>query len=275
MAKELTPEQIKARQEWIGVDGESDEDFQKAFNTKYVPAATLHETEQFKRAIGNTLGSITTKLKGHFKTHGLELSNEDIKDKSLEDIVNVGLGKIVEQHGQAFEAEKAKNNGKPSEREKALEADLLKIKGDYSVIESANKKQKEEFETERTNWSANAKKQNIDNFKGKLWGSYAWGTENELERTGFQAKIDSKYDFDLDEKGNGVIIDRATGNKIPNPKVNSTFLSPEDILQKEGIENKVYKLNPDGGKPATPPAAPGTTQPTELARRPIFADTIQ
>ena len=274
MAKKvLTLEEATKRLEWLGVDGETDEDFQKGVNEKYIPAETLHESPQFKTALGKTFGSATSGIHKQLKTFGVELSNEDIKDKKFEDIIDIGLKKMVEQHTSVLEEVKKQSSTKPSEREKELEEKLKKRDSDYSVIELANKTQKEQFETERSNWATQAKNQKLSNATEKLWAGYQWGTTDQLKQSGFKSITNEKYAFDIDEKDNLIVLDKKSGQKIPNPKVNSTFLSPEEVLQKEGIEMQVYKLNHDGGNqvpptPQNPAPAEGTT-----TRRAIFADT--
>jgi hypothetical protein len=54
----------------------------------------------------------------------------------------------------------------------------------------------------------------------------------------------------LDETGKAIILDKE-GKRIPNPKVNGSFMEIADVLQDEAVKGKLYMLNPDNGQRKT------------------------
>jgi hypothetical protein len=279
MAEEkITPEQALELVTWMGVEGKTPDEFKTSFTGKYFTDQNAWDAPSVKDKFGKTFGAITSKAKSFLKQFGAEFEEGELKDKNPEDVFLLGLEKITNNHKTVLEEAKKTGASKPSEKEKELEAKLLKIQGDYTNLESVNKTQKQEFDTKINNFAAETKQNNINNIESKLWGSFAWGTDKELEKTGFKTVIKDKYTIDIDEQGNPFMIENKTKQKVPNPKVNSTFLSPEEILQKEGIEMKVFKMNQDGGKPAggfgtiKTPENGGGSAPT---RRAIFSDVSQ
>lgn len=245
---------------YLGIDPEKAKDldtFKTEFTGAYYNKKTFDDQkspefrELFPKMIGKFAGKSTSKLQSKLKSLGVELKDDDIKDKDFEDVLDIGITKL---HGEldgkikTLTDDSAKN---VDQRVKDLETENQKYKtkvDDLSGLLKTTKetlaKNDETFVAEKKNWNLNSK-------RGELFKSISYNEKaikEPLLQKGFLSDIDELYKFDDDEKDGFIVLDKKTSKRIPNKAKNGEFLTPEEAVKQYGIEKGVIELNPQGGK---------------------------
>lgn len=192
-----------------------------------------------------------SKAKQDGRDFGVDFTNSELDGKSPEEAYKIIMAKMQERNTQLIAEEKKKASGSKDERYAELEAKLNKVSGDYKNLEGINQTLKSEFESKEKAFGEKLKGEKLSFRTKDIFSSFKWGKEvDDLRKKGFMATIAEKAKFDLDENDNLIVLDAKTGQKFSNPKAHSTYLSPQEFLEHEGIEAKVMQINNDGGKPA-------------------------
>ena len=88
---------------------------------QFIRRATAAKDKDFVGSIiGNTLGSIQTKLKATAKSYGVEFDADTLKEATPEKLFELSLEKLTNASTTALEEMKKQVGSKPSEREKEL-----------------------------------------------------------------------------------------------------------------------------------------------------------
>lgn len=270
MAIEL--KDIPALFDYLGLDAtkiNSVDDFKTNHDTAFIPMASAENNpDVIKRVSGKIIGSLQTKMGQHFKSRGIEFKPEEIKDKILEDIVDLGLNKMTELSTKALTEMEGKL-GKPSEQ-------LAELQGKYGELEKKLKDKdtailnvQTEFDGFKTQVFTEKKQGKVKQYKESAWGDFKWANGlNELMKEGFQSSIEKKYQVHLDENEEPYVTD-IKGERVKSTKKSGDFKSLNEVLEEEGMAAKVYAAA--SNKPNTPPpfkpqqqqqaAAPGTPEP--------------
>lgn len=239
----MTPEEILAE---IGIEADDLDGFKSKFKEKYVSSQVYNdELKKAKDAHGESWGKSKTKAKQTFKALGVEFEDGELKDKELPDILELGYTKLDAKIKDMTD----KING--------ANPDLEKIEGKYKADLEAKAKKIEEL----TNFweTSKAEKEEVEkNLTGKLndfkvgyslkeaYGKVAFKDGmTELERKGFNAHIDEKYIFKLEEDELAP-FDRKTGERVKDTK---GYVPVTDVLNMEAKEVGLAKQN---GTPANP-----------------------
>lgn len=184
---------------------------------------------------GKTVGSLRTKLKsiGGFDT-------KEVEGQKIEDL----LDKLHEKHSAEVTALKAKGEQSTDKRltdlQKELE-DKTKAVTDYkkaleekeTYIQTKESEFTNTFKTYKVNDKLNRAKSTIH-----FTEDYH---KKEVLKTGFDAMINSKYKFQLDDNENLEVV-TVSGERIKHPKKAGEFMKPEELLafeaEKEGLVKK-------------------------------------
>lgn len=235
-------------EEFLGIkDVEKEEDFKKAFSEKFIAKSQVAEDDEIvKSIVGRRMGSIETGLKKIARSYEIEFG-DDLKEKKVEDIIDVLGTKIQEKHQS--EIKTLKESIDDEDQKKALtewEDKYSKLEQKYSDTKDLLDNTKNEFNQYRdeTNNKLKGVKLGVilDSTKSKM----PWKDEmNEVEKKGFEAIIREKYKFDLDDENpsQAVPFDAKTGKRIQNPKKAGEFMSLNDVLETEAREMKLLKAN--------------------------------
>lgn len=238
-AEEL-PELIK----FIGYDPEQIESvdaFKKSFNEDFL------KSNEYGRRIGGLESALIKK----FKAANIEFKPEEIKDKKIEEIAELGLKKTFEFANTALEAEKKKN--------KSPDEALTKLQGEFDNFKSEAQKKieaetalrlqvKNEFDSFRTQTETEKKTSTVKNYVTAAWEKFKWGTGvDDLKKKGFKATIQEKYQINLDETGSPYIANEK-GERIASTKKTGEHATLEEILETEGIQAKVWDVQGKGNQ---------------------------
>lgn len=223
---------------------ESIDDFKKSFNETFL------KTSEYGRRIGGLESALIKK----FKAANIEFKPEEIKDKKVEDIAELGLKKNFEFTNSQLEAEKKKNKG-PDEA-------LTKLQGEFDTYKTEAQRKieaetalrlqlKTEYDTFKTQAETEKKTSAIKNYVNGAWEKFKWGTGvDDLKKKGFKATIQEKYQINLDESGNPYTANEK-GERIASTKKTGEHATLEEILETEGMLAKVWDVQGKGTQQQT------------------------
>lgn len=234
------------------------EDFKKAFGGEFVRrSAVKNDDKLVNEIVGARMGSLDVLIRREAKQAGIEIS-DDMEGKKLEDLIPFAVKGVAEQSAAKIKdlETQLKSQDFASEREQIL-AEKQKLEDKMESLQKTNKKVKEEFDNY---------KQEVVNTENRrvLDGAYEEAFANQqlkpgitpIEQKGFNSVFKTKYKIDFDENKQPAIYD-LEGKPIANPDQADSFLSIEDVIKKELIENQLHQKNPHQPQPAqpVPPAA--------------------
>lgn len=259
----LTTEQILKSLKLEGKTFENEEEFVSEFSKVYAAQDAPISEEKKQKVIGSLLGTLETSIRRELKEFGLDPQFD--KTKPFQDNVSEWLTEARKAKAKEIEELKAKAGDGGDAKIQALTAEVDKFKNKFTEEKQAREQalaawtQKEQEYEGRIK---NTKKDFIlaqEKAKNTKWKSGI----TELEKLGFETYFKTKYKTDIDEK-DGLIITDNEGKQIPNPKVAGQFLSFSEVLEMEGVKEKVWEVNPHSRN--TPPAhkvAPEVTTPSD------------
>lgn len=249
--------------DFMGVKGDSLDDFKSAFEKKFIKIDAIDDNKEIvNRIYGDRIGSVETKAKSLLKKAGVEFSEEDLKDKKVEDIMELGFGKLSTTHEDALKALKDSAGKTDSEAMTELQGkyetlvtsskkDFDELNGLHGDLKTAHDKLKTDSATEKTTWQKNSQLGDIDK-------SIDWATETEFfkeRKQSFMGDFAGKYNTKLSDEGNILITDKE-GNRIKNEDKAGEHMTYTDMLKKEAVEAKLIKTNAHSqGKPPVTPKA--------------------
>ncbi len=256
---ELKPESILT---YLGFEADkvkTEEDFKSQFDTKFGVKELLLKDPAFTGKIfGQKIGSIEAKVKSNAKKMGVDFTPEELKDKGVEDILELSFTKIAAINKQAMDDLEKASKGSVDEQVKTWKDKYQSVESKLKDTEGLLTKTSTEFEGFKNEQVTKVKTDTILNFKKSAIGKLEFKQDiTPVEKMGFESVLNDKYVFDLDETGSPFVADKK-GQRIPSKKTTGTFMSADEILQEELIANKLAKINPSGGKaaPKYAPAAP-------------------
>lgn len=223
---------------------ESVDAFKKSFNEDFL------KTSEYGRRIGGLESALIKK----FKAANIEFKPEEIKDKKVEEITEIGLRKTFEFANTALEAEKKKNKS-PDEAVTKIqqEFDTYKTEAQRKIeAETALRLQlKTEYDTFKSQTETEKKQSAVKNYVTAAWEKFKWGSGvDDLKKKGFKATIQEKYQINLDESGTPYTANEK-GERIASTKKTGEHATLEEILETEGIQAKVWDVQGKGTQQQT------------------------
>ena len=232
-------------QEFTGIKADTYDEFKKEFKSEFIRKANAHKDPDLKNQIlGARAGELMTITRREFKNAGVELPGE-VKDKKLEDVMEMGFEKLRETHEAKLQEYESKlgDNDFAKEREE-YENKLQKWQKKAESFESRAKKVQSEFEEFKTTIEQKETQRKLDDFfNGALNQAPFKKDITPIEKRGFVAEFKDKYKLDFDENEEPTIYDKE-GNPIPNEDKADSFLGINDVLQKELVQTGLHKKNP-------------------------------
>lgn len=255
------------------------DELRQQFETKYAPLESLtdpkspHHQKLAPQFVGKVTGSATTALRRKLKALGVELSEDELKDKKIEEVLETGLDKL---HGtlagkvSTLEADLAKTR---DEATRELSEKLQKQTSRLQEVETLLKNTAATHESEKAAWQQQLRGVRVEGLrKAKADQAIKWRPDlKETERVGFWAIFDQRYKTDLAETGDALELLDAEGKRVPSKAKVGSFLTYEEALEQTARELGVWNENPAGGQ-ARPGAArfavPGAAVPGQAAPAP-------
>lgn len=248
---ELKPEAILA---YLGFEADkvkTEDDFKTQFEGKFGAKDALLKDPAFVGKIyGQKLGSIEAKVKANAKKMGVEFTSEEIKDKGVEDILELSFTKIAALNQTAMEAAEKASKGSVDDQVKTWKDKYQSVESKLKDTEGLLAKTSTEYEGFKKDAVVASKTRIITGFKQDALKKLEFKQDiTPVERMGFESVLNDKYIFDLDDTQAPFVANKKTGQRIPSKKQTGTFMTADEILQQELIDNKLAKINPNGGKP--------------------------
>lgn len=226
---------------FTGIEAESIEDFKTNFEKTFLKKdAALKDKEFINSIVGKRLHGVSNKLKNQLTKYGVELDDEDVSKKPLEDLIEIGLDRYnAATQGTITElTEKASKNS--GEQTKALEDKYSKLESKFNDTKKSLTDLSLEYTTFKTKAADDLKGVKIQTIREQNLAKVPRRTDiepktYELMWTGYENTLDKKYKIDLDENGKDYIADKATGERLRNPAKAGEFLSIEEVFKQEAI----------------------------------------
>lgn len=222
----------------LGDDVTTLEQLKEKHSKKFITKSSAHDDDDVRsKSNGRLLGSLTTLVKSNF-----DLSNDEIKDKKIEEIIELASSKIKSKLSELEVGSKKTKDEAVIELEGKLEKakkDLLEYKGASEIATKALQDKETAFATEKKGWKINGL---LDGVK-KEFENELVSDIDPLKRKGFDSEIAEKYVFELDETSNELAVYDKEGKRVSDPKKLGSFLTPKDLLISEASKHKILKMN--------------------------------
>lgn len=234
------------------------EDFRVTFEKEFIRKNQVEQDKDISSKIfGKRIGSVESKVKSISKKHGVDFTADEIKDKQVEDLIELSFSKIIDNNNKIVDDLKKESTGSKDEVAKGWEEKYTKLESKYKDTEGLLQSTKNDFEGFKTQTATERKNDKLNIFKEQSLGKLKFKPNiKEVEKAGFLSIIDSKYDLDLDEQGSLFVKDKK-GERLKSAKVVGTFKSVEEVLEEEALKAEVIQINPNAnanGRPTAPMA---------------------
>lgn len=232
------------------------DEIREKFEQTYVPLESLkdpknpHTQALAPALVGKVTGVTATTLKRKLKQYGLELTADDLKDKPIEQLVELGLEKLHESASQKQKTLEEQLNQSTDQKSQELTAKLDKLQAKYNDTTALLEQARQQYETEKSSWEQQLKGQRLEWERAKLHETaIKWRPDvKEVEKEGYFARLSKSYKLELDEQGRLEVLD-ASGKRIPSAKQAHTFKTYEEVLEETGRTLGVWAENPKAGQP--------------------------
>lgn len=221
----------------LDIKAEDIDGFKKAINEKFIPKSQAMDDDEIK-------GKITGKITGAFTTNAKRvfgLSNEDVKDKKWEDILELGVQKQNERIKELEDLASANNGEKEKELTSKLEKAAKKADEYKNLLETASQTLAQK-ETEFTSTIKGMKVSSFfDKAKEKV-SSKLKSDISEAERFYLDSKLKENIIVDFDDNGEPLVLGK-DGKRLTNPNKVGAFFSLEEAIEKEAETLNLIKKN--------------------------------
>ena len=209
------------------------------------------KNEEVSGKIGRLTGSIANVARNDFEPFGVILTEEDFKEKKVEDVIR-GASEKAKGEYEKIRAEweqRASGNGS-EELIKEWEKKYKVLEKKSAEIDSARQDAMAQFETYKNQVVVDTKKAKIDSIFEKELSSIKLDTSvNEFTLRGFKSALAEKYEIDIEETGAVIVKDRSVGERIKSKDKAGSFLGLSDVLIKEATDAGIIQKNVHSGKP--------------------------
>ncbi len=236
--KDLKPEEKDEILSFIGVD--DFDNFKDTFQSKFFTKESAISNEEIQTAItGKRFKEVSAKLHKVAKFLNPDISLNEFNKKTIEENIPEIESLLATRFDEFEQKSKSGNDKRVNDLEKTLQEKEKSLNAykELAEKEASEKAQiKNEYESGMKSYKI---KHQYDQLKSKL----SWIDEpTDVQRIGFDTKISSSYQFDLDEKENLQIF-TADGKPIPSKSRAGQMADPFEVLDMELDVNKLKKNN--------------------------------
>jgi hypothetical protein len=224
-------------------EAESLDKAKELFSQKFV------KQEELSSKIGKITGSITNVARKAFEPFGVQLTEDDFKDKKIEDVLRSASEKASESFKNKISELESRAIGQGSEELiKDWEKKYSTIEKKLTETEKARQESINAFESFKNEVTVKEKTSKINSvFDRALSSIKPDPSVNEITMKGFRSHINEKFSIELNENDEPVVMDRKTGERIKSDKKAGTFLGLEDVLMSEAATAGILQKNPNAG----------------------------
>ena len=224
-------------------EAESLDKAKELFSQKFV------KQEELSSKIGKITGSITNVARKAFEPFGVQLTEDDFKDKKIEDVLRSASEKASESFKNKISELESRAIGQGSEELiKDWEKKYSTIEKKLTETEKARQESINAFESFKNEVTVKEKTSKINSvFDRALSSIKPDPSVNEITMKGFRSHINEKFSIELNENDEPVVMDRKTCERIKSDKKAGTFLGLEDVLMSEAATAGILQKNPNAG----------------------------
>lgn len=240
----LTPEQQTELLKYLDLDeAENLDKAKELFSQKFV------KQEELSSKIGKITGSITNVARKAFEPFGVQLTEDDFKDKKIEDVLRSASEKASESFKNKISELESRASGQGSEEIiKEWEKKYSSVEKKLQETDKARQESINAFEQFKSEVTQKEKTSKINSvFDRALTSIKPDPSVNEITMKGFRSHINEKFSIELNENDEPVVMDRKTGERIKSDKKAGTFLGLEDVLMSEAAAAGILQKNPKAG----------------------------
>jgi hypothetical protein len=223
------------------------------------------EAKEMSAKIGKLTGTISNATRKAFEPFGIALSEDDFKDKKVEEVIrNASERAKSEYEKQKEEWEKRATSTGSEELVKEWEKKYRVLEKKVVDVDTARQEAVTQFEHFKIKTQEEQKAFKINStFEKELANIKLDPSVNEFTIRGFKGAIADKYMLDLEEDGSFVVKDKKTGDRLKSKDKAGTFLGLSDVLLREATEAGIVQKNPHAGKPIASLVRSGGNAPLE------------
>ena len=240
----LSQEQQEELMKFLDLEeAESLDKAKELFSQKFV------KQEELSSKIGKITGSITNVARKAFEPFGVQLTEDDFKDKKIEDVLRSASEKASESFKNKISELESRATGQGSEELiKDWEKKYSTIEKKLTETEKARQESINAFESFKNEVTVKEKTSKINSVFDRALNSIKPDPSvNEITMKGFRSHINEKFSIELNENDEPVVMDRKTGERIKSDKKAGTFLGLEDVLMSEAATAGILQKNPNAG----------------------------
>ena len=212
-------------------NAESIEEAKEKFTAQWI------KSEELSSKIGRVTGSITNVARKAFEPFGIVLTEDDFKDKKVEEV----LRSASERAKESFEAQReewekrASGNGSET-LIKEWESKYKSLEKKHNDVDSARQDVMAQFDKYKEKVKEETKITSINSI-------------SDITLRGFKSVIAEKYVIDLEDDGNAIVKDKKSGERLKSTAKAGSFLGISDVLLKEATDAGIIQKNVHQGKP--------------------------
>jgi len=223
------------------------------------------ESKEMSAKIGKLTGTISNVTRKAFEPFGVTLTEEDFKDKKVEDVIrNASERAKTEWEKKQEEWEKRASSTGSEELVKEWEKKYKSLEKKVTEVDTARQDAINQFEQFKIKMADEQKSSKINHtFEKELAAIKLDPSVNEYTIRGFKSAIGDKYQLDIEDDGAFVVKDKKTGERLKSKDKAGTFLNLSDVLLKEATEAGIIQKNPHAGKPIPSLVRGGIASPIE------------
>lgn len=217
------------------------EEFINSFNNKFVPA------ENHNKKIKEINARAAHAINKSFRDAGFEVTKEEVEKVDLFELPSVYASKVtaklteLESNKSATEEEIAKKYEKELTTYKTKAADLS---GLLEETKTGFEQFKSEVQTKEKNFA-------INTYKSNAMSQLNWSDNaNEFVKKGFEATINEKYRFELDDENKPIVRDK-DGKVIASTVKAGDIATYEEVIKSEFSALKDFQKVTDSKKVPT------------------------
>lgn len=252
MAEELTPMEVSALTQFLGIEAEDLDTFKNTFNSTFIRRDNVKSDEKIAAEVtGKRLGLLEQDVRKAFKNVGFALDNLDTNGKKVEELIELGLTNMLDKHQTKVSELEELGIKDKDEAFKELEGKLERLNKKYIEEKELRERTAMDFSNYKEESANKLKLNTISTLRQQAFQNATFKQSmSDLEKDGFNARINSNYRLDLDDNG-GLMVTDSEGARIPNPAVSGTFMTFDDVLRQEAIKNNLYPMNEKAGQKVT------------------------
>lgn len=221
--------------EFLGIDDsiETIDQFKEKFNSSFLSREKAHLDDEVKgKAVGDVIRRLGSKVAQEFGDFGIKTT--DFEKNPFEDVIKIAAANVKAKLQDG-------DHAKPEKKYLDLEAQFNTVKQERDQFRTQLETVGNDFETYKQTKDGEVKTWKIGTMFEKVKEKVAFKDMTDIERLGFETKVQNSLMLDLD--GDSLIVKTKDGKFIPSKLKAGGFADPVEALTLIAEEANVLKKN--------------------------------